>query len=57
MILIDEYRALVPQLEKLLAELDRLNLGSVAVHIDLGLRRLEELMVFEEWDEENLKQN
>lgn len=35
---------LVTQLESLLAELDRLELPTVAVHIDLALRRLEDVI-------------
>ena len=38
----DDYSALVPRMEELLAELDRLQLPLVAVHVDLALRRLEE---------------
>lgn len=44
MILNDEYRKLVPRMEELLVDLDRLQLTMVAVHIDLGLRRLEAII-------------
>lgn len=40
----DDLYVLVTQLEGLLAELDRLELPSVAVHIDLALRRLEDII-------------
>lgn len=38
----DDYNALVPRMDELLAELDRLQLPLVAAHVDLALRRLEE---------------
>lgn len=44
MVLHDDYRALVPRMEDLLAELDRLQLPLIAVHVDLALRRLEEVI-------------
>jgi hypothetical protein len=44
MILHDDYNALVPRMEALLAELDRLQLPLVAVHVDFALRRLEEVI-------------
>lgn len=44
MVLNEDYNKLVPQMENLLAELDRLQLPMVAVHIDLALRRLEEVI-------------
>lgn len=37
------YDVIASQLESILAELDRLQLPVVAVHIDLALRRLEEV--------------
>jgi hypothetical protein len=40
----ENYHALVSQLESLLAELDRHELPMVAVHVDLALRRLEEVI-------------
>lgn len=44
MVLNEEYRELVPRMEELLADLDRLQLTTVAAHVDLGLRRLEALI-------------
>lgn len=44
MVLNDDYSKLVPQFENLLAELDRLNLPMIAVHLDLALRRLEDVI-------------
>jgi len=44
MVLNEDYSKLVPQFENLLAELDRLQLPMVAVHLDLALRRLEEII-------------
>lgn len=44
MLLHDDYHALVPRMEGLLAELDRLQLPLIAVHVDLALRRLEETL-------------
>lgn len=38
----EELKDLTNRFENLLADLDRLNLPTVAVHIDLALRRLEE---------------
>jgi hypothetical protein len=43
MITDDDYNALVTQMEALLTELDRLQLPLIAVHVDLALRRLEEV--------------
>jgi hypothetical protein len=37
----DEYRELRVRMEQMLAELDRLKLGTVAVHVDRAMRRLE----------------
>lgn len=37
----DEYRELRVRMEHMLAELDRLKLGTEAVHVDHALRRLE----------------
>ena len=47
MVVVDEYRAVAQLTEKLLSELDRLHLGIVAVHFDLGLRKLEDLIIRE----------
>ena len=52
--LLDEYRTLLPHMEQLLSELDRLHLGTVAVHVDLALRKLEEIITLEAWAEGNL---
>lgn len=52
--LLDEYRTLLPHMEQLLSELDRLHLGAVAVHVDLALRKLEEIITLEAWAEGNL---
>ena len=41
-------------MEQLLSELDRLHLGAVAVHVDLALRKLEEIITLEAWAEGNL---
>lgn len=38
----DEYLSLVPRFESLLADLDRLNFPTIAVHVDLALRLFEE---------------
>jgi hypothetical protein len=40
----DDYNALVLRIEALLTELDRLQLPLVAAHVDLALRRLEEVI-------------
>ena len=37
----DDYRELCMRMEQMLAELDRLKLGTVAVHVDHAMRRLE----------------
>ena len=37
----EEYRELRMRMEQMLAELDRLKLGTVAVHVDHAIRRLE----------------
>ena len=37
----EEYRELRMRMEQMLAELDRLKLGTVAVHVDHAMRRLE----------------
>lgn len=47
MVLNDEYRELVPRIEDLLVDLDRLQLHTVATHVDLGLRRLEAIIAGE----------
>lgn len=52
--LLDEYRTLLPRMEQLLLELDRLHLGTVAVHVDLALRKLEEIITLEAWADGNL---
>jgi hypothetical protein len=44
MILHEDYRALVPRMEEILTELDRLQLGMIAVHVDLALVHLKELV-------------
>jgi hypothetical protein len=44
MIVHDDYRALVPRLKEILSELDRLQLSLVAVHVDLAICRLEEVI-------------
>jgi hypothetical protein len=44
MVLNEEYRELVPRMEELLVDLDRLQLTTVAAHVDLGLRRLETII-------------
>lgn len=41
----DEYCELLKRMEQILAELDQLGLGNVAVHIDLAIRRLEAIIV------------
>lgn len=47
MIVIEEYQTLAPKMELLLSELDRLRLETVAVHVDLALRRLEDIISHE----------
>lgn len=37
----EDYRELRIRMEQMLAELDRLKLGTVAVHVDHAIRRLE----------------
>ncbi len=37
----EDYRELRIRMEQMLAELDRLKLGTVAVHVDHAMRRLE----------------
>jgi hypothetical protein len=44
MVVDQEFQELKIRLEALLADLDRLQLPIVAVHVDLALRRLEEQM-------------
>lgn len=44
MVLHEDYGALVPRMEELLTELDRLQLPMIAVHVDMGLARLKELV-------------
>lgn len=44
MVLNEEYRELVPRMEELLVDLDRLQLTTVAAHVDLALRRLESII-------------
>jgi len=53
MVQVDEYRAMVAQMEQLLSELDRLQLGTVAVHVDLALRTLEAVITYGVWRSEN----
>lgn len=53
MVLNDEYRELVPRIEELLVDLDRLQLHTVAAHIDLGLRRLETIISSKSSDAED----
>ena len=53
MVHVDEYRAMVAQMEQLLSELDRLQLGTVAVHVDLALRTLEDVINYGVWRSEN----
>ncbi len=53
MVHVDEYRAMVVQMEQLLSELDRLQLGTVAVHVDLALRTLEDVITYGVWRSEN----
>lgn len=44
MVLNEEHRELVPRMEELLVDLDRLQLTTVAAHVDLALRRLESII-------------
>jgi Tfp pilus assembly ATPase PilU len=44
MVLNEDYGALIRRMEELLAELDRLQLPYIAVHVDLAMRNLEELI-------------
>lgn len=44
MILIDEYCAVVSRMQTLIDELDRLQLATVAVHVDMALNRLENII-------------
>jgi hypothetical protein len=44
MVLHEDYEALVPRMESLLEELDRLELSIVAVHVDFALQRLQEVI-------------
>jgi hypothetical protein len=44
MVLHEDYKALIPRMEELLAELDRLKLSMIAVHVDLALSHLKELV-------------
>ncbi len=53
MVEVGEYRAMVAQMEQLLSELDRLQLGTVAVHVDLALRTLEDVITYGVWRSEN----
>jgi len=39
-----EYCELLMRMERILTELDQLGLGTVAVHIDLAMRRLEAII-------------
>lgn len=47
MVLYDEYRAVARRMQVLLEELDRLQLAIVAVHVDLALNRLDDIIASE----------
>ena len=47
MVLADDHDTLILKMEELLTDLDRLQLHIVAVHIDVALARLKEIMVSE----------
>ncbi len=57
MILIDEYRAVALRMQKLIDELDRLQLATVAVHVDLALNRLENIITAQNGLDLDLKDN
>lgn len=44
MILIDEYCAVALRMQTLIDDLDRLQLATVAVHVDMALNRLEDII-------------
>jgi hypothetical protein len=46
----NDSNALVTRMEELLADLDRLKLSMVAVHVDLALVRLKEIIALGEFD-------
>jgi len=41
----DEFHALVPRMEQIVADLDNLQLSTVAVHVEFALRILEDIIV------------
>jgi hypothetical protein len=47
MVVVEQYEELKRRLEELLADVDRLGLPYVGVHLDMALRRLEEKLVQE----------
>jgi hypothetical protein len=55
MALLKEYRSLISRMEKLLTDLDRLELPSVAVHVDHAARRLEKIA--QEQEDRTLRDN
>lgn len=50
----DEYRAVASRMRALLDELDRLHLSTVAVHVDLALSRLENIIAVQDRSASNL---
>ena len=50
----DQYRAVASRIQTLLDELDRLHLSTVAVHVDLALSRLEDIIAVQDRSASNL---
>ena len=57
MILIDEYCAVAMRMKTLINELDRLQLATVAVHVDMALNRLENIIAVQNGLALDLKDN
>jgi len=53
----NRYETLASSMRDLLAELDELKLITVAVHVDLGLRRLEAMIDSKSLNTDDLKSN
>lgn len=51
---VDEYRAVASRMQTLLDELDRLQLATVAVYVDLALHRLEDIIAAQDWSASDL---
>ena len=57
MILIDEYCAVALRMRTIIDELDRLQLATVAVHVDMALNRLEDIIAVQKGLTLDLKDN